>query len=154
MKDKKINEYMRIGNAIKSAVFSLHMNNDKYGTGFDLWRTGNSQITLELMDDCAKYGSVIDSIVIDFNINVSEVTEMSDNGWVSHVVSLLENSLFGKQSVALMGDSTDSGKLIGYSRPYLRTLSKMELIKISESSSLYKACTIGRAKHILTGLHR
>ena len=73
MKDTNIKNYMKIINCVKSPIWTLTQQNKKYGTGFDLWRTGEKQITLELMDDCAKYGEVIDSIVLDFNIDVSIV---------------------------------------------------------------------------------
>ena len=101
MQDRKISNYMSIVNAVKSPIWALAQQTEKYGTGFDLWRTGEGQITLELMDDCAKYGRVIDKVVLDFNVDVSDVTELSASGWVDHVTSLLEKQLFHRQAEAV-----------------------------------------------------
>jgi len=101
MQDTAISNYTSIVRAVKAPIWNLCQQSEKYGTGFDLWRTGKNQITLELMDDCAKYGCVIDRIVLDFNVDVSDVTEMSANGWASHVTALLEKRIFDKRAEAV-----------------------------------------------------
>lgn len=98
MRDTNISNYMRIVNAVKNPIWILRQQNEKYGSGFDLWRTGENQITLELMDDCSKYGTIVDKITLDFNVDVSDVIEMSEEGWISHVSILFEKELFNRQT--------------------------------------------------------
>ena len=98
MKDRNIKSYMKIVNSARSPIWTLARQNEKYGTGFDLWRTGEKQITLELMDDSAKYGKVVDSIVLNFNVDICDADELSEDGWVNHVCSLFERELFNKQA--------------------------------------------------------
>ena len=86
MKDINITNYQKIRNSLPFIILGLSVTSEIYGVRFYLWRTGNNQITLELTN---KKGKVIDSIILDFNVNVSNVTEMSSNGWVEHVRSLV-----------------------------------------------------------------
>lgn len=94
MQDTNISHYMGLVNAVKNPIWNLRQQNKDYGSRFDLWRTGENQITLEL----CKYGVLIDKISLNFNVDVSSVIEMSENGWINHVSTLFEKELFNRQS--------------------------------------------------------
>ena len=88
---------MEIVRHLKSPIYQLSLENGKYGTGFDLWRTGKNRIELELMDGCSKNGRVINCLSLDMNIDVSNVTELSDFGFTHHVVQSFEKKIFDLQ---------------------------------------------------------
>ena len=90
IKDTNIEHYMKIVNALKNPIWTLGKINVKYGTGFDLWRTGENEMTLELMDDDAKYGQVIDSITVEFDTTGLKM--------VNEVVTKFEKQLFERHS--------------------------------------------------------
>lgn len=93
MQDTNITNHREILNTLTHSVSRLARANNTYGVDFKLWRTGISQITLELTNDIA----VIDKVVLELNSDVSNVTEMSERGWVLHIKTLFEKALLEKE---------------------------------------------------------
>ena len=89
--DRNIGMYMDIVRGLKNPIWTLTRQNEKFGTGFDLWRTGENRITLELMDGCAKNGKVIHRIDAFISGKASELSN------INALISFFETAIFDLQ---------------------------------------------------------
>lgn len=88
MKDKNIQNLTEINRCLALPLRSLFLRNKEYSTWFSLWRCGNKTIVLEL-----ERSGYTESHAINFNVNIDDVVEMSESGWVSHASTLLGNKI-------------------------------------------------------------
>lgn len=91
MKDTNIGCYMDIVKSLKNPIWTLKNQNERFGTGFSIWRTGENKVTLELMAGSAKYGQVIHKIDAFTSGSASELKN------INSIVSFFERAIFDLQ---------------------------------------------------------